>query len=52
MFCVQSAGGGNPVSEDYDHMTGRVSGNSSERIRSAKISRMVVTMGGNGAVFC
>ncbi len=39
-------------SEDYDYMTpAELAAVLPERIRSAKISRMVVTMGGNGAVF-
>ena len=39
-------------SEDYDCMTpAELAAVLPERIRSAKISRMVVTMGGNGAVF-
>ena len=39
-------------SEDYDHMTpAELAAILPDRIRSAKISRMVVTMGGDGAVF-
>ena len=39
-------------SEDYDHMTpAELAAILPDRIRFAKISRMVVTMGGDGAVF-
>ena len=39
-------------SEDYDHMTpAELAAILPDRIRSAKISRMVVTMGGDGSVF-